>query len=123
MQQRENESVTKALTRAVISLNANIHRHSVENALKNLDLSWKLFKDENKHFARERLQNMLNLSKAQSLDVYDSMKGKVPDVLDREIRLCIENMRYNLYKQFVLKCMLCTIFCVLFENHLSMCFS
>ena len=120
MQQRENETVTEALTRTVISLNANIHLHSVENALKNSDLSWKLFEDENKQFARGRLQNILNLSKAQSLDVYDSMKGRMPDVLDREIRECIANMHHVFYTNFLVKCMLCTVFCVLFRNLISM---
>ena len=109
MQQRENETVTEALTHIVLSLNSNINRQSIQNALKHSDLSWKLFKAENKQFLMERLQNMLKLSKVQSLDVYDSMKGMVPHVLDGEIRENIHRTYRMFYKGFLLQCMLCSV--------------
>ena len=139
MRQRENETVSDALTRTVLSLNANINRHSIQNALKHSDLTWPLFKverkwgcahracsapaqrtPENKLFLMERLQHMLNLSKVQSLDVYDSMKCRVPDVLDQDIKEFINDMHRILYKGFLLKCMLCTVLCVLFEYFLCL---
>ena len=117
MQQKENGTILQVLVRSVLVWNKNIDQHSIQKALKHSDLSWKHFKEENIEFVMKRLQNMLNLNKAQSLSVYDTMRDTIPDVLDRHIGLSLGKAYDLFYKGFVLKCMLFIVFFVLSAAH------
>ena len=110
MQQRDNGTILQVLVRSVLALNVNIDRHSVQKALNSSDLSWKMFKEENGQFVMKRLQNMLNLNKAQSLGVYDSMRGYIPDHVHRRIDQSLSMVHDVFYEEFVLKCMSFIVF-------------
>lgn len=118
MQQRENGSFSQVVMRATSAMNTGIDDSSARNALQNANLSWSVLQDEHKESVMERFQNILNLSKAQSLNVYNSMKGYETNTLHRDLTQCLCWLHRSL-QQFVLRCMLPCAFQSLYICHWS----
>ena len=80
-------------------------RESIQNALKGSDLSWRVVRLEDTEFVSERLQNIFNFSKSQSIRLYDVIKRNDPKLMELETKKRIESVRSNLYLNFLSKCM------------------